>query len=103
MTKTINFYNINNYDEFKNRGIIYDIKKLFMGGSRGLSYKNAAIFSLVEYPENYFEIRTKCNNKCYQCNYCKELWSTAEKKFNEEPNISLKKLFIRENEGTYPV
>lgn len=85
---------------FCNRGFE---KKLFMGGSRGLSYKNAAIFSLVEYPENYFEIRTKCNNKCYQCNYCKELWSTAEKKFNEEPNISLKKLFIRENEGTYPV
>lgn len=25
------------------------------------------------YPDEFFDIRTKCKNECYKCNYCKKI------------------------------
>lgn len=75
-------------------------KNLFMGGGRSVSYDVAAIFSLVEYPKNYIEVRNRCKNRCYKCTYCKTLWDEAVKKFNalnEENRPSREMLNFKEN------
>lgn len=75
-------------------------KKLFMGGGRSVAYDIAAIFSLVEYPKDYIEVRNRCNNRCLSCNYCKNLWEKAVEKYKSLPNDkkpTRKELYFRDD------
>lgn len=81
-------------------------KKLFMGGGRSVNYEIAAIFFLVDYPNDYIEVRNKCLNRCTYCDYCKKLWEKACEKYYSlkvEDRPSKEELNYRKDKAIMPL